>query len=162
MLGIKINDFQKALLSFKGSDRRLELVSDPNKSPMIYDDYGHHPTEIKATLSALRQAYPKKKIITVFQSHTYTRTKQFLKEFGKSFKNSDYTILLDIWGSAREQVGTVHATDLMKEIAKNKGNVIYFPTKEGAAKAIKNIMTRDSLILTLGATDIWKLHKLLK
>jgi len=158
-LGLSNSQFQKSLSTFKGSPRRLEKVM--NK-PLVYDDYGHHPTEIKAALSALRSVYPNKEIWTVFQAHTFTRTKKFLKEFGKSFEDSDHTIVLDIWGSAREFRGAVHARDIVKKIEKNGGTAYYLPTRAKAAEFLKQTLDKTSLILTIGASDIWKIHKLLK
>ncbi|MFH1769477.1 MAG: UDP-N-acetylmuramate--L-alanine ligase [Parcubacteria group bacterium] len=157
-LGITNKQFQKSLSTFKGSPRRLEKIS---TKPLIYDDYGHHPNEIRAAIRALRDEYPKHEIWTVFQPHTYTRTKKFLKEFGKSFEDSDHTIVLDIWGSAREDSGMVHSTDLMFEIGKNGDTVYHLPSMKKAARFLKNIMKKDTLILTIGAGDIWKIHELL-
>ncbi len=159
-LRVKKELIQKALKKFSGAKRRIELV--PNKNYIVIDDYGHHPTEISATLVAIRNKYPDKKIVTVFHPHTFTRTKVLLKEFGKSFGNSDLTIVLDIYASARESVAQIHSKDLVKELEKNGAQAIYQATIPEAAAYIKNKIKKNSLILTIGAGDVWKLHKMIK
>ncbi len=158
-LGLTDKQIKQGLATFQGSDRRMQKISD---SPLIYDDYGHHPTEIKAVLSTLRQKYPNKEIWTIFQAHTYTRTARFLVEFGQAFKHSDHTIVLDIWGSAREDNGQVHARDIVDLIEKNRGRAYYLSTREEASTYVKKFASKDALILTIGASDIYKIHELLK
>lgn len=158
-LGLTDDQIEKGIASFKGSPRRMEKVSD---DPLIIDDYGHHPTEIKATLRAIREAYPDKEIWTVFHPHTYTRTKKFLTEFGQSFKDSDHTVVLDIYASAREITGDVSSTDVVYEIKKNGGDAYYCATFDQAAAFLKHKLNKNTLLLTIGAGDVWKLHGLLK
>lgn len=157
-LGIDDEKIQAALISFHGSPRRLQKVSD---DPLIYDDYGHHPTEIKATLRALRTTFPDKQIWTVFHPHTFTRTKAFLKEFGDSFADSDHTIVLEIWGSARETKGTVSSRDVVELIKKHKGKAEYAANFDDAAALLKGKLTDKTLLLTIGAGDVWKLHAIM-
>ncbi len=159
-LGIKKEVIQKALKNFSGAKRRMELV--PNKNFTVIDDYGHHPTEISATLAAIRNKYPDKKIVTVFHPHTFTRTQALFKEFGKSFKDSDLTIVLNIYTSARESAGKIHSRDLVNEIKKNGSKAVYQPTIFEAAGHIKNKIKKGSLVLTIGAGDVWKLTNLIK
>ena len=167
-LGIKKETIQKKLLKFKGAKRRMEVI--PSKKYLIIDDYGHHPTEISATLSAIRNKYKNKNIVTIFHPHTFTRTKALFKDFGKSFKDSDLTIVIDIYPSAREtlsinsgqEAGGVHSKDLVKEIIKNKSRAIYQSTIPDAAKYIKKNVKNGSVILTIGAGDVWKLCNLIK
>ena len=157
-LGLSNEQIQAGLMSFRGSPRRLQKISE---EPLIFDDYGHHPTEVRATLEALRTAYPDKKIITVFHPHTFTRTKKFLKEFGASFGDSDQTIVLEIYGSSRETAGTVSSKHLVAEIKKHKIKAEYAATFADAAKLLKGKLTKKTLLLTLGAGDVWKLHSLI-
>lgn len=154
-LGVEQEKIQNGLMSFKGSPRRLQKVSD---NPLIYDDYGHHPTEIKSTLQALRSKFQDKTIWTVFHPHTFTRTKAFLQEFGDSFADSDHTIVLEIWGSAREKHGTVSSRDVVAEIKSHGGKAKYAATFEEAAALLKGKLGDDTLLLTIGAGDVWKLH----
>ena len=157
-LGISEHKIQEGLMSFRGSPRRLQKISD---TPLVYDDYGHHPTEIKATLQALRSTFQDRKIWAVFHPHTFTRTKQFLKEFGAAFEDADRVIVLEIYGSAREKKGTISSKDVVKEIQKNKGTAQYAENFEDAAKLLHGKLSAKTLLLTRGAGDVWKLHKLL-
>lgn len=114
MEGLDMAIVAEELLTFKGVQRRL--AESKVKDMTIIDDYAHHPTEIDATISAVRQKYPEKEVIAVFQPHTYTRTKQFLSEFAKSLQEADHVFVTPIFGSAREQKGTVKSEDLIKKI----------------------------------------------
>ena len=126
-------------------------------NPLIYDDYGHHPTEIKSTLQALRSKFQDKTIWTVFHPHTFTRTKAFLQEFGDSFADSDHTIVLEIWGSAREKHGTVSSRDVVAEI-KSTAARQSMPPRLKRPRLLKGKLGDDTLLLTIGAGDVWKLH----
>lgn len=159
-LGIKPAVVQRELKAFKGVKRRMEVV--PSKKYLIIDDYGHHPTEIMATLKAIHGKYPDKHITTVFHPHTFTRTKALLEDFGKSFADSNLTIVLDIYPSAREVAGGIHSLDVVKEIAKNGSKAIYAPTIPHAAGYIKKNIPHGSIVITIGAGDVWKLCDLIK
>ncbi|MFH0891078.1 MAG: UDP-N-acetylmuramate--L-alanine ligase [Candidatus Liptonbacteria bacterium] len=158
LLGLNNDQIKKSLSGFTGAHRRMQKVSE---HPLIIDDYGHHPTEIKATLEALREAYPDRTIWTVFHPHTFTRTQKFLKEFGQSFQNSDHTIVLDIYTSAREQSGSVSAQDVVHEIQKNGRDAIYIPNIQQVAKFLKDKLNDSTLLVTIGAGDVWKIHELI-
>ena len=158
--GIKKEMIQEALLKFKGVKRRMEII--PSKKYLIIDDYGHHPTEISATLIAIRNKYKDKNIVAVFHPHTFTRTKALFKDFGKSFEDANLTIVIDIYPSAREKAGGVHSKDLVKEIMKNKSRAIYQSTISDSARYINKNIKKGSVIVTIGAGDIWKLCKLIK
>ena len=160
MLGLSNAHIQNALWQFTGSHRRLQKVSD---TPMIYDDYGHHPTELATTIAALRVAYPSKKLIVAFQPHTYSRTKKFLKQFAKALTKADMVIILDIYGS-REGLpkNAVHAKNLVSGIKQCGGKAIYGGNLEQAALHIKKLLKPTTLLITIGAGDVWKLHSLLK
>ncbi|MEK7583415.1 MAG: Mur ligase family protein [Patescibacteria group bacterium] len=157
-LGIDEQRIQAGLLSFRGSPRRLEKISE---DPLVYDDYGHHPTEIKATLHALRSTFQDKKIVAVFHPHTYSRTKKFLKEFGASFTDADHVIVLDIFESREVGKQTISSKDVVTEIQKHGIKAEYAPTFEDAAKLLKGKLNDKTLLLTIGAGDVWKIHKLI-
>lgn len=159
-LGIKPAIVQRELKAFKGVKRRMEVI--PSKKYIIIDDYGHHPTEIIATLKAIRGRYADKNIVTVFHPHTFTRTKALLKDFGKSFTDSNLTIVLDIYPSAREVAGGIHALDVVKEISKNGSKALYLPTIPHVAEYIKEKVPHGSVIITIGAGDVWKLCDIIK
>ncbi|OGN28233.1 MAG: UDP-N-acetylmuramate--L-alanine ligase [Candidatus Zambryskibacteria bacterium RIFCSPHIGHO2_01_FULL_49_18] len=161
-LGIKRSMIEKSLATFTGVRRRLESI--PSKNFIAVDDYGHHPTEVKAALVALRNKYPTKNIVAVFHPHTLSRTKALLKEFGASFDHADLTIILDIFIPNREKNTNIkiHAKDLVKEIQRNKAKAIYQPNINDAADYVKQGVKKGSVIMTIGAGDIWKMHELIR
>ncbi|OGN28824.1 MAG: hypothetical protein A3A33_03540 [Candidatus Yanofskybacteria bacterium RIFCSPLOWO2_01_FULL_49_25] len=159
-LGLTDDQIATSLPKFHGAHRRMEKISD---DPLIYDDYGHHPTEIRSTLRALRNTFRDKEIWTVFHPHTFTRTKKFLTEFGQSFKDSDHTIVLDIFESREaNRTADITSLDVVYEIKKNGGDAYYLATFDQVAEFLKDKLNKNTLLLTIGAGDVWKLHSLLK
>ena len=159
-LGISPDQVQSALKNFRGVKRRMEIV--PSEKYTIIDDYGHHPTEIAATLGAIRNKYKDKNIVAVFHPHTFTRTKALLKEFGSSFTDANLVLVLDIYPSAREVTGTITTQEVVDEIKKNGANVVYTPSIPEAAEYIQKNVAEGSVVLTIGAGDVWKLCDLIK
>jgi UDP-N-acetylmuramate--alanine ligase len=126
--GLSVDKIKKGLMAFSGSKRRLEFIGDLQTGAKVYDDYAHHPTEIKTTLAALRTQYPKKKIICVFQPHTYSRTKQLFGHFTTSFSSVDMVIVTDIFASAREKEDPeVSSKNLAFAMSNRHKAVMYLP-----------------------------------
>ncbi|MDP2960386.1 MAG: cyanophycin synthetase, partial [candidate division Zixibacteria bacterium] len=123
----------------------------------LADDYAHHPTEIKATLKAARDGY-KKRIIAIFQPHLYSRTKDFYKEFGKSFFDSDLLIVTDIYPAREEPIPGITG-ELVVSKAKEYGHkeVFYIPRKEEIIPFLLKILKENDLVITMGAGDIYKI-----
>lgn len=161
-LGISRQTIQEQLPEFKGVKRRLESM--PNDKYIALDDYGHHPTEVRAALAAVRNKYPDKNFVVVFHPHTLSRTKSLLTEFGEAFKDTDLAIILDIVIPSRETDLSiqVHAKDLVEKINQNGVKAIYLPTFGDAAEYIKQNVPAGSVVLTIGAGDVWKMHQLIK
>src|SRR5204862_890983 len=124
---------------FQGSKRRLEFIGELVTGAEVYDDYAHHPTEIRKTLTTLRTQYPNKKIVCIFQPHTYSRTKMLFNEFSKAFENIDelFVIITDIYASLREnpdpsassgQDETVSGKKLVEALGVSQGYVHHLPT----------------------------------
>lgn len=155
-LGVPKEIIEKGLADFQGTSRRFEFKGEKNGIIFI-DDYAHHPTEIQVTLKAVKKLYPQRKIWAIFQPHTFSRTKALLKEFGQSFDQADQVIILDIYGSAREEAGGIHAQDLVEEIKKHRNKTNYIPTIEEAGRYLKKQSQPGQVILTMGAGDVWKL-----
>ncbi len=151
---------QKSLNEFCGAKRRFEFKKKIKNNVMIYDDYAHHPTEIKATLSAAKQK-EHKRIIVVFQPHTYSRTKELLSDFATSFNDADIAIIADIYAAREVDDGTISSKDLVDGINKNGGNAIYISDFEDIANYLKEIALPGDIILTVGAGDITHLSDLL-
>ena len=174
-LGVPGGVIKKAVADFKGVKRRLEIIKKTRlngRECLLIDDYGHHPAEIKATISAIKEAYPKKTLWTVFQPHTFSRTEALFDDFTKCFSGSDKTIILDIYASARESIGPpkfsngklrrvnkMHSRDLVNKM--NSRDVVYTPGIKEAAKFLKQKIKTPSIIMTIGASNVWRLHELL-
>jgi UDP-N-acetylmuramate--alanine ligase len=153
--GFDINESIESLANFHGTQRRLEYKGITEKGVIIIDDYAHHPTEIKAGLQALREQYPQSQIHCVFQPHTFSRTQSLLQEFGEALSESDYIYLLPIYASAREQAGTVTSSDILLFI-QNTNTTIY-ETESALISDLEQIQVPDSIIVTMGAGDVWKI-----
>ncbi len=160
-LGIDQKVAIKALAGFRGTKRRMELYTDADVPVVILDDYAHHPTEIRATLSALRNHYGNRRIVALFQPHTYSRTNTFLDDFATAFGDSDEVIMLDIYSSAREQVGEVTGKSLFEEVAKHHAYAMFAATIDDALILVREKIKKDSVIVTMGAGDIWRVAEAL-
>lgn len=158
-LGIAPRDILQGLNTYEGAYRRFELRGKLGKT-LIIDDYGHHPTEIKATLDAARELFPKKKICVVFQPHQYSRTKKLFKEFAASFGKADCVIIPNIYEvrDTEGDKGSVSAEKLVNEIKKHHtaGFVRYGEGISNTVKFLKKNAKNFDVILTMGAGDVWK------
>ncbi len=154
-LSVPFNLIKESLESFTGVYRRFETKYD-NKDILVIDDYAHHPTEIEATLSAIRNGW-NRRLIAVFQPHLYSRTRDFYKEFGRVFLNSDVFICTDIYPAREKPIENITG-ELVINAAKNFGhkNTIYEKDKTKLPELLKNIIKKDDIIVTLGAGDIWQ------
>lgn len=166
---LKISEIKikKAFGTFKGVKRRMEFyIKKPNL--MIVDDYGHHPEEIKATLSALKEKYPDYKLLAVFQPHTFSRTKSLLKEFGQCFKKADFAYLLPTFSSAREKKPKENIDELLlKEVGKYRTQTKFLPALNKVNLLAKEInclgkMRSKAIVLTIGAGDVYRIAEKLR
>lgn len=161
-LGIPLHELREHLEGFLGTSRRMEVLGQ-YRGALIIDDYAHHPTEIKATLAGAREAYPEKKIRVVFHPHTFTRTKELLKEFGESFDQADEVIVLDIYGSAREEQGGVHSEDLVKqinrhlEIIKKRKMIKYISSLSQVEEYLRSSLDKNEVVILMGAGDVFRI-----
>ncbi len=153
-LGVKFEIIKKALESFSGVYRRFETKYKNNI--LVIDDYAHHPTEINATLAGIRNGW-KKRLVAVFQPHLYSRTKDFYKEFGRSFLNTDVLVCTDVY-PAREKPIEGISGKLIADTAKDYGhkNVFYEPDKNKIPELLMKIEQPGDIIVTMGAGDIWR------
>ncbi len=159
-MGIKNELIKKSSAEFTGTKRRLEVIKKlkiNGRNCILIDDYGHHPTEIKNTIATIKKAYPDKTLWTVFQPHTFSRTEALFGNFTRCLELSDKTIILDIYASKRETGGKIHSRDLVK--AMKSRNVFYKPDIIQAADFIKKKINTDSIILTIGASNVWEFSK---
>ncbi len=154
-LGVSQDKIAEGLLMFGGTKRRFELVGDIGGIRVI-DDYAHHPKEIKATIAAAREWYPKRKIIVIFQPHTFSRTKALLHEFANAFGDAHEVILTDIYASARETSDLgISGKTLVEETAKNHRHVHYAPDFAAVKKLLHQKMQPSDILIFMGAGDIY-------
>jgi len=154
-LKIPFEVIKNGLKDFKGVQRRFQLKGDIN-DVLIIDDYGHHPTEIKATIDTAK-SFGRKRIITIFQPHRYTRTKYLMEDFVKCFSSTDSLVITDIYAASEPPIDGVSAQNLAEQIKKSHNeNACYLPKYEIISYLEKNARAGD-LILFLGAGDITKI-----
>ncbi len=158
-LGVKFSDIRKGLANFRGIARRLEIVHQGDV--MVVDDYGHHPKEIDATLSALRSAVKKRKLWVLFQPHRYTRTKDLFEDFAKAFGEADEVVITEIYAASEEPIRGVSGKALADAVKKKQGGrgVAFVPRVDAIAEAVLPRLQKGDVVLTLGAGDIWKAGK---
>ncbi|MDR0398952.1 MAG: UDP-N-acetylmuramate--L-alanine ligase [Endomicrobium sp.] len=150
-LNIPFSLIAKAINKFNGVGRRLEIKGEKN-GIMVIDDYGHHPTEVAATLKAVKDFWTKRRLVVLFQPHRYTRTQNLFKEFGKSFSDADIVKVLDIYPAGEKHIKGVSSDLILKSLKKNKSNAEHFSD----LKTFLSILSEGDIVLTLGAGDVWK------
>lgn len=159
-LGLTTKQIQQGLLKFPGAKRRQELMY-TSDNLIIMDDYGHHPTEVNKTVTGLKEFYTDYKFITVFHPHTFTRTAQFLDEFVAGLEPSDINIVVEIFGSAREEQGTISSRDIVNRLKEQKKEA-YFATdlhhaQEQVEKLLATMKEQKVFLLLLGAGDSYEI-----
>lgn len=146
-IGIGWEVMKQGFLRFGGTKRRFEKLGEV-RGALIYDDYAHHPKEIESTIAAFRDRYPKRRLIVVFQPHTYSRTKALLTDFRRALAMADISLVTDIYASARE----THSVD---GLAERLGG-IYLPTRKDVTQWVVNELQADDVIVFMGAGDIYQ------
>ena len=157
--GISKTDIKSALKKYTGAHRRFEFVGNINGAS-IYDDYGHHPTEIKATAIALKKKTYNQSWV-VFQPHTYSRTKNLLDDFADSLTYFDNIIITDIYAARETNTYNVSSEDIVKKIKELGRTAIYIKDFEDIVSYLKEHAQKDDIILTLGAGTVTKIGPML-
>jgi UDP-N-acetylmuramate--alanine ligase len=156
-LELPFTTIKKALEKVEGVQRRLEIKGF-SKGITVVDDYGHHPTEIKTTLAAVKESWPDRRIVVVFQPHRFTRTQALFSEFSRSFYQSDGLIVLPIYSAGEKEIKGVDSFQLSEEIrAHGHKNVIFFETFNAAESHLVDTLESGDILITFGAGDVWKL-----
>ena len=155
MFGLDLEKSAAALSDFKGADRRFEYRGDISGAS-VYDDYAHHPTEIRATLESAVMM-PHGNIICIFQPHTYSRTKTFLNEFAHSFKGATKLILAPIYAAREAFDETVSSADVCALAIKDGIDAVCINNFDEIATTVKSLAQPGDIILVMGAGDIVKL-----
>ena len=163
-LQIDIDTIREALREFKGIQRRFEFKGEI-RGIKVFDDYGHHPEEIRNTIKAARDSFKDNRIVVVFQPHRYTRTRDLFDEFSVSFSGPDSLYVLDIYAAGENPIDGISSERLVKEINKKEGKefALYRPDRVRLLDELIGVLREGDILLTLGAGDVWKIgEELLK
>lgn len=160
LLRIDMEAVRRAVRAYTGTKRRFEYVGRTNLGTLVYDDYAHHPTEVRATLAAFRNLFPDRRTVVVFHPHTYSRTEALLSDFAQSFGDASQVILIDVYGSAREKTGAVGSAELMEAINRFElGKAELAHTFDEAEALLCERLSERDILITMGAGDVWKLGR---
>ncbi len=156
--GISIEKIKKGLTNFIGTKRRFEYIGKLPSGALLFDDYAHHPTEIKKTLEAFRQRFPKSNIICIFQPHMYSRTKILFEQFSHSFSDANQVIITNIYPSQREEIDPNFSSRFLAEAIGNiQKDILFLPELQNVVEYVaQNKYPEDSVIITMGAGDIYR------
>tara|TARA_Y100000590_G_scaffold224663_1_gene254073 strand:- start:767 stop:1711 length:945 start_codon:yes stop_codon:yes gene_type:complete len=160
LVGASIKDINYALKNFKGVKRRFTYIGKINKS-LIYDDYAHHPTEIKASYEIAKQI-SKNKIIVVFQPHRFSRTKELYKDFIKILKKIDILYILDIYSAGEDPIKNINSKKIVQDLSKKHKSVYYIKNDQNLRKILSPFFDNKNLIVFMGAGSVThKAYKLI-
>lgn len=159
-LEVDLERVRRGLSEFTGVERRFQRVGEKNKI-MVVDDYGHHPTEIKATLSAARAGWGRR-VVVAFQPHRYSRTRDLMEEFSTAFYEADGVFVIPIYPAGEDPIPGVSGEGLAEELKKHGHREVFFcPTQDALVERLSHYVRPGDVVLTLGAGDIWKAGKAL-
>lgn len=156
VIGLSSTAIKEGLASFAGTWRRQEYKGSKN-GVVVYDDYAHHPTEIKTTLEAFADAFPGRRIIVVFQPHLYSRTKILFKDFVSAFDRAAAVVMLPIYAAREKKDSTIASPMLVAALKKRGVAAIYVATFETAVGRIKKLARGGDIVLTMGAGDVYRI-----
>jgi UDP-N-acetylmuramate--alanine ligase len=155
-LGFSSGEIKTAIKDFLGAKRRLELLFQ-NQNLSLFDDYAHHPSEIKATISALKSRFPARPIIIIFQPHTYSRTQALLKEFNEALNQADLSLILPIFSSARENSADFNISSLDIKGINNTDRLQVVANKQELLEKLPQFILPKSILVVMGAGDVYQL-----
>ena len=154
-LDVPIDLIRKGLAAFTGVERRFHLRGEKS-GIMVVDDYGHHPTEIRATLSAAKQGWGRR-LVVLFQPHRYTRTRDLVGEFAHAFDQAEAVFITEIYPAGEPEIPGVSGERLVEAVrASGHPSVTWVDRKETLAERVLPSLKADDVVITLGAGDIWK------
>ena len=157
-VGVDFADVTRTLSVFQGARRRLEKVGvkkwGENDTIEIIDDYGHHPTEISASLSAMRDIYPDRRIVVAFQPHRYTRTRAFYREIAIALESADVALLLPIYAAGEDPLPGISSDSIIDLINAAGGHAVLCGSEDDALRKLDSILCGGDVLMTLGAGNI--------
>jgi UDP-N-acetylmuramate--alanine ligase len=155
-LDVPFAAIQEGFAQFGGVGRRFTVKGEP-QGIMVVDDYGHHPAEIKATLSAARQGWPERRIVAAFQPHRYSRTKELFNEFVTAFYDADVLVLTDVYAAGEQPIAGATAERLAGEVRRHgQKDVTWIADREKIPEHLAAIVREGDIVITLGAGNIWQ------
>jgi len=155
MAGVPLRDMLDELDRVPRPGRRLEVLEE--NGYVVVDDYAHHPREISAGLSALREGWPDRRIIAVFQPHRYTRTARLACQFGAALTGADHVMVTDVYPAFEEALPGVSGAQVAETVLGRGGKGQFWPTLESAGEAVAETARPGDLVVCFGAGDIWRL-----
>jgi len=165
-LGVSVSDIQSALSGFEGISRRMHAYGEiklQQGSVTLIDDYAHHPTEVSASLSATKNAWPDKRLVAIFQPHRYTRTRDLFEDFSQVLAECDVLVLTEVFAAGEELIAGADGRALCAAIrARGKVNPIFIEDVEQLGENLQSILQDGDLVLTMGAGSIGRVASNLK
>jgi UDP-N-acetylmuramate--alanine ligase len=165
-LGVSSEHMQSALIKFEGIGRRMHMYGEAKiaqGSVTLVDDYAHHPTEVAATLSATRNAWPEKRLVAIFQPHRYTRTRDLFEDFSQVLAECDVLLLTEVYAAGEELIAGADTRALCAAIrARGKANPIFVEDVEKLDQSLRSVLQDGDLVLTMGAGSIGRIASQLK
>ena len=157
-LNVDVEAIRRALAAFQGIDRRLQHIGDVETASgrvTIVDDYGHHPTEVAATLQALRQGYAGRRLVLAFQPHRYTRTRDLIDDFGKALSAADVLLVTEVYAAGEAPISGADGRAICRAV-RSRGQVepVFVEKVEDLADALREVIADNDLIVTMGAGHI--------
>jgi UDP-N-acetylmuramate--alanine ligase len=154
-LDVPVDIIRRGLAMFTGVERRFQIRGEKG-GIMVVDDYGHHPTEIRATLAAARQGWGER-VVVLFQPHRYSRTRDLMDEFARAFDQADVVVVTEVYPASEQPIPGVTGARLAEAMqATGHRGVSYVERKQDVAAQVLPMLKPGDLVLTLGAGDIWK------
>ncbi len=157
-VGVADEAICRALASFQGIDRRLQFIGEARidgGTVSIVDDYGHHPTEVAATLEALRQAWPGRRLVLVFQPHRYTRTRDLLDDFANVLATVDVLLVTEVYAAGEAPIKGADGRSICRAVrSRGKVEPVFVDQLNHVAAALKGVLRADDVVVTMGAGHI--------
>lgn len=157
-LGVDIKSIRNALLEFAGIERRFQIhgtINIAGKNVLLVDDYGHHPSEVKMTIEAARNAWQDKRLLVLFQPHRYSRTQDLFEDFAQVLSTPDVLLLLEVYPAGEKQIVGADGRALAAAIrARGKVNPVFIAEVADIKESLGNLVANDDVLLTMGAGDI--------
>jgi UDP-N-acetylmuramate--alanine ligase len=156
-LGIEDDALARALENFQGIDRRLQVIGEVTTTAgraTLIDDYGHHPTEVAATLDAIRQGWPNRRLVLAFQPHRYTRTRDLLDDFSAVLADVDAVLVTEVYSAGEKPISGADGRALVRAMRARGANPVFVEDVQQLPQQLRSVLRPNDVVLTLGAGSI--------